>query len=87
MPEWIWMFIIAVTVALFLLVVVVMTLYHRSTSAAAGGMKDLSEAMRRFTETNAELNSSVNSLMTKMHQDAMKTQQAERRPRAQDERG
>lgn len=86
MPEWIWMFIIAVTVALFLLVVVVMTLYHRLANSVMKRIDTVQETLSRLTETDSEMTSNVTALLTKLHQDAMKAQ-VERRPRAQDERG
>lgn len=86
MPEWIWLFIIAVTTALFLLVVVVMILYHRLANSVMKRIDTVQETLSRLTETDSEMTSNVTALLTKLHQDAMKAQ-VERRPRAQDERG
>lgn len=86
MPEWIWLFIIAVTTALFLLVVVVMILYHRLANSVMKRIDTVQETLSRLTETDSEMTSNVNALLTKLHQDAIKAQ-VERRPRAQDERG
>lgn len=87
MPEWIWVFVIAVTGAFFLLVVVVMALYHRLANSVMTRIDTVQETLARLAETDSEMTSNVNALLTKMHQDSMKTQQAERRPRNQDERG
>lgn len=86
MPEWIWLFIIAVTTALFLLVVVVMILYHRLANSVMKRIDTVQETLSRLTETDSEMTSNVTALLTKLHQDAMKAQ-VERRPRAQEERG